>query len=73
MAFNRWNNDVIPEGLKKEKNPTNSFFFLYKIYFFLDRKIFYLTDCLRLFLKKNRYYSYMGIDSVNNELVQILC
>jgi hypothetical protein len=30
MAFNRWNNDVIPEGLKRKKIPTNSFFFFYK-------------------------------------------
>jgi hypothetical protein len=27
MAFNHGNNDVIPEGLKKKKTPTNSFSF----------------------------------------------
>ena len=60
MAFNRWNNDVIPEGLKRKKIPTNSFFFFIKKFFFLEMKYFLLQCYSGLYLKKNRYFLYGG-------------
>ena len=65
MAFNHGNNNVIPEGLKRKKTPTNSFFlFSLNIY---PNKIIYKSEIKRrLNIIRITFFAF-----INNEPYQI--
>jgi hypothetical protein len=70
MAFNRWNNDVIPEGLKRKKFQQTLFSFLTKVF----RSKLNNSQTFEYYFKKKLADILHNWDMlVNNGLGQILC